>query len=122
MINIVNKYQISDLFNPETELTFEIPKYQREYTWTTRDWEAIFDDLTDNDKGYFLGSLICINTTDSINTQKREVIDGQQRLTTLSIFYAAIYDALEKQKDVLDDEQKIDLQQLKRKLVLKSRD
>lgn len=122
MINTVNKHQVSDLFNPDTDLIFEIPKYQREYTWATWQWEDLFDDLTENDKGYFLGSIICINTTDSINAQKREVIDGQQRLTTLSIFFAAIYDALDKQKEYLDGDQRFYLQQLKRRFYLKGAD
>lgn len=120
MINNVNKYPISQLFDPDANLIFEIPKYQREYTWATWQWEALFEDLTDNDKGYFLGSIICIDTTaDPINAPKREVIDGQQRLTTLSIFFAAIHDALCQYSDALDDDQRLDLIQLKRKLVLK---
>ena len=74
---------------------FEIPKYQREYTWGSREWEALFDDLTENDDGYFLGSIICINSaTDTINAPKFEVVDGQQRLTTLSLFLAALYTTL----------------------------
>jgi hypothetical protein len=120
MINNVNKYPISQLFDPDANLVFEIPKYQREYTWATWQWEALFDDLIDNDKGYFLGSIICIDTTnDPINAPKREVVDGQQRLTTLGLFFAAIYDALCQHDNELDDDQKLDLMQLKRKLVLK---
>jgi len=36
---------------------YVIPPYQREYAWTKNQWDNLFDDLTDNDKGYFLGSL-----------------------------------------------------------------
>jgi len=63
LINTVNKYPISQLFDPESNWIYEIPKYQREYTWSTWQWEDLFDDLTENDPGYFLGSIICINTT-----------------------------------------------------------
>ena len=116
----VNKYPVSQVFDPESKVVFEIPKYQREYTWGTREWEALFDDLVENDDGYFLGSIICINTaTDTINAPKFEVVDGQQRLTTLSLFLAALYTTLSKHKDLLDDDQQADILQLKRKIVLK---
>ena len=119
-ISNVNKYPISQIFDPETKVIFEIPKYQREYTWGTSQWEALFDDLIENDEGYFLGSIICINTTtDAINAPKFEVVDGQQRLTTLSLFLAALYKALTSNKDLLDEDQQSDILQLKRKLVLK---
>ena len=116
----VNKYPVSQMLDPESKVIFEIPKYQREYTWGSREWEALFDDLTENDDGYFLGSIICINSaTDTINAPKFEVVDGQQRLTTLSLFLAALYTALNSYKDLLDDDQQSDILQLKRKLVLK---
>lgn len=87
----VNKYPVSQVFDPDSKVIFEIPKYQREYTWGSREWESLFDDLTENDDGYFLGSIICINSaTDTINAPKFEVVDGQQRLTTLSLFLAAL--------------------------------
>ena len=73
---------------------YVIPPYQREYAWTKNQWDTLFDDLTDNDKGYFLGSLICIldgNVGDSIETT---VIDGQQRLTTLNLLLLALYEKI----------------------------
>ena len=116
----VNKYPVSQMFDPDSKVIFEIPKYQREYTWGSREWEALFDDLTENDDGYFLGSIICINSaTDTINAPKFEVVDGQQRLTTLSLFLAALYFTLNSYKDLLDEDQQSDILQLKRKLVLK---
>lgn len=116
----VNKYPISQVFDPDSKVVFEVPKYQREYTWGSREWEALFDDLIENDDGYFLGSIICINTaTDSINGPKFEVVDGQQRLTTLSLFLSALYTALNDHKDLLDEDQLSDILQLKRKIVLK---
>ncbi len=116
----VNKYPVSQVFDPDSKVIFEIPKYQREYTWGYREWEALFDDLTENDDGYFLGSIICINSaTDMITAPKFEVVDGQQRLTTLSLLLAALYTTLNSYKDLLDDDQQSDILQLKRKLVLK---
>lgn len=116
----VNKYPVSQVFDPDSKVVFEIPKYQREYTWGTREWESLYDDLIENDDGYFLGSIICINcATDSINAPKFEVVDGQQRLTTLSIFLSALYTTLNNNKKLLDEEQQTDILQLKRKIVLK---
>jgi len=116
----VNKYPVSQVFDPDSKVIFEIPKYQREYTWGTREWEALFDDLIENDDGYFLGSIICINSaTDSINAPKFEVVDGQQRLTTLSLFLSALYTTLNSNRELLDEDQQADILQLKRKIVLK---
>lgn len=116
----VNKYPISQMLDPESKIIFEIPKYQREYIWGTRQWEQLFDDLIENSNGYFLGSIICINTTvDSINSPKFEVVDGQQRLTTLSIFMTALYSELFKHYSDLDEDQQADVLQIKRRLVLK---
>ena len=46
----VNRHPVSTLLNPENNLVYEIPKYQREYTWGSREWEALFDDLVENEK------------------------------------------------------------------------
>ena len=116
----VNKYPISQMLDSESKVVYEIPKYQREYIWGIKQWEALFDDLTENEDGYFLGSVICINTaTDSLNSPRFEVVDGQQRLTTISLFLAALYTTLETYHNQLDEDQKSDMLQLKRKLVLK---
>ena len=116
----VNKYPISQILDPESKTIYEIPKYQREYIWGTKQWEELFNDLMENDAGYFLGSIICINTTqDTLNNPKFEVVDGQQRLTTLSLLLAALYVTLDANRDKLDEDQQSDILQLKRKLVLK---
>lgn len=115
----VNKYPISQMFDPDSKTVFEVPKYQREYVWGTREWAAFYDDIFENDEGYFLGSIICINSTTNSLNPKFEVVDGQQRLTTTSLFLAALYDILNKRKGKLDDDQQADLLQLRRKLVLK---
>jgi len=95
MINSAKQYNISELFAPETKIQYIIPKYQREYIWNKDQWELFFNDLQDNDSGYFLGSIICVNHgTDALDTAPLEVIDGQQRLTSLSLLYAAIFERL----------------------------
>lgn len=118
----VNKYPISQLFDPDSKTIFEIPKYQREYVWGTWQWTALYDDLSENAEGYFLGSIICINASADTLNPKFEVVDGQQRLTTISLFLAALYSVLSNYKSGFDEEQLSDLLQLKRKLVLKKSD
>lgn len=123
MIKSVNNYPVSQLFDIEAGVVYAIPRYQREYSWGKNQWENLFDDILDNDPGYFLGSIICINqTTDALSVQKLELVDGQQRLTTLSLLFAAVYRALHLNKADLDEDQQVELINLKRKLVLKKGD
>lgn len=119
MIRSVNNYRVSQLFDIEASVVYAIPRYQREYAWGKSEWESLFDDVLDNDPGYFLGSIICINRSDdTLAVQELELVDGQQRLTTLSLLFASVYYALSHETD-LDDEQRVELINLKRKLILK---
>lgn len=123
MIKSVNNYQVSQLFDIEADVVYAIPRYQREYTWRKNQWEDLFDDLSENNPGYFLGSIICINqSNDALTVQKLELVDGQQRMTTLSLLFAAIYHALKRHENDLDGEQSFELTSLKRKLILKKGD
>jgi len=80
MIKSATHYPVSQLFDIESKVIYAIPRYQREYSWGKYEWEELFDDILENDEGYFLGSIICINqSTDSLSDQRLELIDGQQR-------------------------------------------
>ena len=84
------EYSLSKIFSKEFE--YVIPYYQRPYAWADVQTSELFDDLYDfyqaeNDEGYFLGSIVLIKQKD---IPKAEVIDGQQRLTTLTILLAAL--------------------------------
>ena len=101
-------YELTDnnLFKSNKEgnqFVFEIPMYQRPYVWRKDNWEDLFNDITDNESGYFIGAIICINhgTNSSNNYTVYEVVDGQQRLTTLSLFLSAIYKELIDRKEIL---------------------
>lgn len=123
MIKSVNNYPISQLFDIEAGVVYAIPRYQREYTWGKNQWESLFDDVLENDPSYFLGSIICINqTSDTLAVQRLEVVDGQQRLTTLSLLFASLYQSLKLREKELDDDQRVELINIKRKLVLKKGD
>ncbi len=127
MINSANARNISELLNPEKDLIYFIPKYQREYIWGKHNWELLFDDILNNEKEHFLGSIICINSKDdALEADKLELIDGQQRMTTLSILLSALYLHLftiiknSELDEEEEDELKAELRNLKYKIVLKS--
>ena len=77
---------ISEIFSCDG--IYKIPNYQRQYSWTNDQLEALWDDLyeayqnktVDNDC-YFLGSIVVVNDGKGYF----ELIDGQQRITTLMI-------------------------------------
>lgn len=123
MIKSVDDDPVFKLLAPEDTVVYQIPKYQREYAWTKQQWDELFDDLLEEEdarSGHFLGTIICINRTS--NTTKEnvlELVDGQQRMTTLSILMAAIYKFLNDHADQLDADSLVDLNLLRRQLVLK---
>ena len=119
MIKSAQNYPISSILDTEVKVRYVVPKYQREYVWKKAHWEDLFDDIQTNPTGHFLGSIICINRSDDVmQTQELEVVDGQQRLTTLSLLYTAIYAQFAKLGD-LDDETKHELYNLKCRLLVK---
>lgn len=86
------KRTIRDIFNRGRNL--EIPFFQRAYVWDLDQWERFLQDMISisQTKGkYFLGSVILKQeTTLSDEDAKLLVIDGQQRLTTLNIFFKVL--------------------------------
>lgn len=66
-------------------LRYEIPKFQRDYTWEAEHWDDLWQDikvlLSDQESEHYMGYLV-LQTSNNKNFQ---IIDGQQRLTTLSI-------------------------------------
>ncbi|WP_341660125.1 DUF262 domain-containing protein [Vibrio sp.] len=121
MIKSVENYAVSALFSVDEKVIYAIPRYQREYTWGKWQWDTLFEDLLDNDPSYFLGSIICINqSTDALAVQSLELVDGQQRMTTLSLLKAAIYSCFKNLDVELEFEQQLELHNLKHKLILKS--
>jgi uncharacterized protein with ParB-like and HNH nuclease domain len=72
----------------------KIPFFQRGYVWDKTNWEDLLIDLLDTTKSPFLGSLILKQMEKQTGKIKEVlVIDGQQRLTTLSILLKALYDS-----------------------------
>ncbi|MDC5400409.1 DUF262 domain-containing HNH endonuclease family protein [Acinetobacter baumannii] len=84
------EYPLSKIFS--SDFDYVIPSYQRPYAWTIDQASELFDDLYDfymlgKEETYFLGSIVLIKKE---NIPFAEVIDGQQRLTTLTILLALI--------------------------------
>lgn len=92
------EYQLAKIFS--SDFDYDIPSYQRPYAWTTEEAGILYDDLydffkTEKDENYFLGSIVLIKEEDKPHA---DVIDGQQRLTTLTILFAIITSKLSGEK------------------------
>ncbi len=75
-----------------------IPFFQRGYVWDITNWEDILTDLLDFEKSHFLGSLILKQQKKQTGKPKEVlVIDGQQRLTTLSVLLRATYNSFDEE-------------------------
>lgn len=76
---------------------YDIPFFQRAYVWNEENWDELLSNLTSKNQNHFLGSLILKNELVSSGSISRfSVIDGQQRLTTLSILLRACFDHIVK--------------------------
>lgn len=89
------KRTINDIFNGNRII--EIPFFQRAYVWGEEQWERLLSDMEDisaTNKPYFLGSVILKQQPTRSGEEigdLRTLIDGQQRLTTLNIFFKVLY-------------------------------
>lgn len=102
---IVNKKSISELFSGSH---FIIPDYQRPYEWDIETCETLWSDIINffenkdgDDDNYFLGTIVYYP-----NKKQLELIDGQQRTTSLMLLLRAFYKKLE---DMEEDEEVIGL-------------
>ena len=77
-----------------TEGAVKIPFFQRAYVWNEKNWEDLIADLLKTGKSHFLGSLILKQVEIQTGNSKQVlVIDGQQRLTTLTILLRALFNS-----------------------------
>ncbi len=72
---------------------FQVPRYQRPYAWTTEQVSEFWEDLLTNAEPYFLGSLI-FNLEEEGETGYIDIIDGQQRLLTITILMSVLRDTM----------------------------
>jgi alkylated DNA nucleotide flippase Atl1 len=85
---------IYQLLQPKSQ--FLMPEFQRRYVWRKKDvnrlWEDIFSVSQDPGSRHFLGAIVLSPILNVGGFKKRFVVDGQQRLTTLSILFCALRD------------------------------
>jgi len=76
-----------------------VPHYQRSFSWTNEEtdefWSDIHDVVLSGEQNYFFGSMVFIQK----GTNDMEVVDGQQRLATVSLLFAVVRDAYEASDD-----------------------
>lgn len=83
------KKELKDLLN--REFFFKVPEYQRPYSWDEEHFTDLIQDLIDakKDQEYFLGTIV-VHKKDGVN----DIVDGQQRLTTIMILLACLRDLI----------------------------
>ncbi|MFA6992091.1 MAG: DUF262 domain-containing HNH endonuclease family protein [Candidatus Gracilibacteria bacterium] len=70
---------------------FGIPNFQRAYKWKSKQITDFFYSATSNEEAYFIGNIVCVAPNTS-SQNKLLIIDGQQRLTTISLALIALRD------------------------------
>lgn len=85
----LKEQSIADIYNG-SQVTYEVPIYQRNYAWEDDEISALIQDVydayTSAKPTYFIGTLVSFHKGDQVY----EVIDGQQRLTTINLVLAAL--------------------------------
>ena len=83
----------------DTEAHYVIPRYQRAYAWEDKEIVQLIDDINDSTGDYYIGSLVVAKVKGKVKgkVETYEVVDGQQRLTTLYLLlhYLVSYGGLE---------------------------
>ena len=88
---------IKDLFLSQKQ--FVIPRFQREYSWEKKNYIEFFEDMMNNleisdgkinPTQYFLGTMLFVGNFSEGNEKEILVVDGQQRLTTITILFSAM--------------------------------
>lgn len=99
----VNKQTVLELLNSGQRIPFVIPEYQRPYSWSDDEIITLFDDIwdfsiertkPDGPKSYFLGCVVSYQ-----ENEERQIIDGQQRITSLFLLLRAVFSRLEKEEN-----------------------
>ena len=112
-------FTLSQLLNNRL---FKIPNYQRAYSWMRKQRQDLFWDIDklyscgDNTRHHFMATIVCLDTNskEEVGTDELanlDVVDGQQRLTTLIILLKALCNALD-QGDEVDKKEASELQKL----------
>lgn len=92
----VNKQSVKQLLETGKVNKFIIPEYQRPYAWTDEQIQTLFEDIVEytennNESTYFLGAIVSYEN----DHHEQEIIDGQQRITSLFLLLRALYSKLD---------------------------
>jgi len=91
-VNITaNETTIGDVLSRKHR--FEVPSYQRQYSWSEEQWFDLWEDIDslENNEMHFLGSIVVISDSyDPSGSNVLQLVDGQQRLATVSILLCAL--------------------------------
>lgn len=97
--NILNTRTINYLELIGNGRSYRVPPYQRDYSWSEEEWEDLWNDIIelrpDADAVHYMGALV----VEGSNDREFLIIDGQQRLATLSLFALAV---IAKLKEIAD--------------------
>ena len=90
--------KVIELF-AEQDTIFSIPVYQRDYNWEEKHCQLLFNDImeltTKENTSHFIGSIVYIHDgVYGVGEKELNIIDGQQRITTLTLFFIALYQNL----------------------------
>lgn len=82
---------ITQLLSREDE-QFVVPAYQRRYSWYSKHIAELFDDinLLESGETHLLGSVVCLTSNHEVGINELELVDGQQRITTIMLFLKAM--------------------------------
>ena len=102
MSELRDRVTIGELFSENKGLSLNVLKFQREYIWENQQCQELLDDIICADIGYFLHETIFLIQN---NSKVWGIVDGQQRLVTITLYLSIIYSILYNYIDVMDDEQ-----------------
>ena len=94
-------------FLGSSKTIFEIPVFQRNYEWDKDQCEQLFKDLTvaaRTNTDHFIGAIVYVTETGNKMSHIYRIIDGQQRLTSLTLLLKALSDADEQDRDEIEEE------------------
>lgn len=99
MYIIPESSQVRKIFIPGDDNYYNIPIYQRNYSWGYDNIEAFFNDVNNEKEGYYIGNLLI--TPNEKDKKAYDVVDGQQRLTTIVLMLLAISHIIYEKYDIL---------------------
>ncbi len=97
---MISKIKAQDInfsgFHIKASERYIIPTLQRPYSWDIKSIEKLWNDVVENESGYYIGSIVAVTEGGALG--RDQIIDGQQRLTTLALILIAIRNYIKAKK------------------------